>query len=80
MTPTSKPVTRRCTLPSRLARQRRLVITLGPGDMLELRPERSRQSEFVPIDAIYSMAVKMRLLFEKKEKAAIRRAKKEARA
>ena len=80
MTPTSKPVTRRCMLPSRTSNHRRLVITIGPGDMLELRPERTRQSEYIPIAAIYSMAVKMRLLAEKRDKAAIRQAKKEARS
>lgn len=80
MTPTSKPVTRRCMLPSRTTNHRRLVVTLGPGDMIELRPERTRQSESITIAAVYSMAVKIRLNAERAEKAAIRQAKKESRA
>lgn len=80
MTPTSKPVTRRCMLPVRESRYRRLVVTLGPGDMLKLRPERTSQSEFISIAAIYSMAIKIRLAAEKAERAANRKAKKESRA
>lgn len=79
MTPTSRPVTRRCVLPSRVARSRRIIVTVGPGDMIALRPERTRQTEYIPVDAIYSMAVKLRVLAEGKERAAKKKAKAEAR-
>lgn len=40
---------------------RRIVVTLYPGDLLGLRPERTRREETVPLAAVYSWAVKARL-------------------
>jgi hypothetical protein len=61
----ARPVTRRCTLPHR---GRRLVVTLMPGDVLELRPERTRRAEYLPIAAAYDLAVKMRVAAERADR------------
>jgi hypothetical protein len=66
MTPLSKPIFRRCSLPHR---GRRIVVGLEPGDVITLRPERTRQEECVPIAAVYDLAVKMRVAAERAEKA-----------
>ena len=61
MTDLRKPVRRR-TLG--LHRGRRIMVSLEPGDMLALRMERCRQTEYVPLAAIYDYAVKARVLAE----------------
>ena len=53
-------------------RGRRLVITLEPGDLIGLRMERCRQTEYVPAATIYDFAVKLRVAWERANK---RRAK-----
>lgn len=71
-TPLARPVTRRCTLPHR---GRRLVVTLVPGDVLELRPERTRRAEYLPLAAAYDLAVKMRVAAERADRARRRKAR-----
>ena len=49
-------------------RGRRIVVSLHPGDLLGLRPERTRQQELIPIAAIYDYAVKARVFRERAER------------
>jgi hypothetical protein len=71
-TPLDKPVsrlahtTRRCS-----GKLRRLVITLLPGDVIELREQGTQHRLIVSIDAVYSLASKyeaLRLIAERKAK------------
>jgi hypothetical protein len=66
VTPTSKPVTRVTT---GTHRGRRLVCTLGPGDVLYLRPLRRRQGEGIDLASCYDLAIKRRVARERWEKA-----------
>ncbi len=66
MTPTSKPVTR-VTLGTH--RGRRLVCTLGPGDVLYIRPLRRQQGEGIDLASCYDLAVKRRVAQARWEKA-----------
>jgi hypothetical protein len=71
MTPLTKPVTRRSEATVRdRGRNRRLVVTLYPSGILGLRQERSRREETLTLEAAWSMAVKMRVAAEKREKKA----------
>ena len=67
MTPLKKAVRRRTEAPHR---GRRLVVTLMPGDVIGLRPERTRREEYVSLAALYDYAVKARVLSERAAKAA----------
>ena len=67
MTPLKKSVKRRTIAPHR---GRRLVVTLMPGDVIGLRPERTRREEFYSLAALYDLAVKTRVLSERAAKAA----------
>jgi hypothetical protein len=71
MTPISKPVTR-VTIGTHHGRQ--LVAQLGPGDVLYLRPKGRHQTEGIDLASCYDLAVKRRVLKERFEKAAARRA------
>jgi len=51
-----------------LHRGRRIMVSLEPGDMLALRMERCRQTEYVSLAAIYDYAVKARVLAERNAK------------
>ena len=51
-----------------LHRGRRIMVSLEPGDMLALRMERCRQTEYVLLAAIYDYAVKARVLAERNAK------------
>ena len=68
----AKPITRRTV---GRHRGRRLVVTLQPGDLLELRPERTRRAELVTLAAVYDLAVRMRVAGELAERRAARKAK-----
>ena len=65
MTDLRKPVRRRTI---GLHRGRRIMVSLEPGDMLALRMERCRQTEYVPLAAIYDYAVKARVLAERNQR------------
>lgn len=55
-------------------KSKRLVVTLYPGGLvLGLRPERTRREETITLDAVYSLAVKMRVSAERKAKAAAKK-------
>ena len=51
-----------------LHRGRRIMVALVPGDMLALRMERCRQTEYVSLAAIYDYTVKSRVLAERKQR------------
>ena len=65
MTDLRKPVRRRTI---GLHRKRRIIVSLEPGDLLALRQERCRQTEYMSIAAIYDFAVKARVLAERTAK------------
>ena len=69
MTDLKKRVSRRTI---GLHRGRRIMVSLEPGDMLGLRQERCRQTEYVSLAAIFDYAVKARVM---SERAAKRKAK-----
>lgn len=73
MTPISKPVTRISLIPYHNARRRALVCTLGPGDVLYLRPKGCRQAEGIDLISCYELAVKRRVMKERFDKAQARR-------
>lgn len=53
-------------------RARRIVITLYPGNVIGLRPEKTRREELLPVVAAWSTAVKMRVARERAERQARR--------
>jgi hypothetical protein len=71
-TPLTKPVFRRTVIPHR---GRRLVVDFESGDLVSLRPERTRRAEYVPLAAVYDLAVKMRVARERAERDAKRKQK-----
>lgn len=79
MTPIRKPVTRMSDAMVRSTgkkKMRRLVATLGPGDVVVLRPEGLRQEFAVHLLDIWSLAMKheaARIVAERKKKRAERR-------
>jgi len=77
MTPTSRPVRRVSLIPHR---GRLLVATLGPGDVLTLRPKGRRAAEVLSLGWCYDQAVIRRVMSEKAAKKAARKAKREGRA
>lgn len=69
MTPLNKPVTRRSEETVReCGKLRRIVITLYPNGTIGLRPEKTRREEILPIEAIYMMAIKARVLAQRTDK------------
>ena len=62
MTPLLKTIARRTINPHR---GRRIVVTLEPGDLIGLRHERTRRTEYVPIAAIFDYAIKARVMAER---------------
>lgn len=74
MTKLHKPVTRHTDNAIRDgAKLRNLVITLYPGGVIGLRPEKTRREELLSVEAAYSLAIKQRVARERVEKKARRR-------
>lgn len=69
-TPLQKRVARRTEAPHR---GRRLVVTLLPGDLISLRPERCRGEEIVSLAGVYDFAVKCRVTAERWQREQARR-------
>ena len=65
MTDLKKRVSRRTI---GLHRGRKIMVSLEPGDLLGLRQERCRQTEYVSLAAIYDYAVKERVIAERAAK------------
>lgn len=69
MTPLTKPVTRKTESTVRDGgKRRRLVLTLYPNGTLGLRPEKTRREERLTIEAAYDLAVRLRVIEERKAK------------
>lgn len=62
MTDLKKPVRRRTI---GLHRGRRIMVSLEPGDVLGLRQERCRRTEYLSLAACYDLAVKQRVIYER---------------
>jgi precorrin-3B methylase len=77
MTPISRAVRRVSLIPHR---GRLLVVGLGPGDIITLRPKGRRAEETVSLGWLYDQAVIRRVQYEKAQKAAARKAKREGKA
>ncbi len=76
MTPLNKPVFRMGVYPQRIARGKRLVVSLEPGDLVGVRIAKSRKTYYLPLSAVYSMAVKIDLAATKAAKKAEREQRK----
>ena len=75
MTDLHKPVSRRTDSTIRDAgKRRRLVVTLYPGDVIGIRPERTQREEITTLEAVYGMAVKCRVRKEQADKKKARKA------
>lgn len=69
MTALTKAVTRKTETTVRdRGKRRALVITLYPGGVVGLRPAKTRHEEIVSVEAVYDLAVRMRVAKEKAEK------------
>ena len=55
MTDTTKAVTRR-TVAEHSRHKRRIVVTLGPGDTIGFRLERSSLTSYLPIEKLFNQA------------------------
>lgn len=76
MTALNKPIKRSTNAVIRdKGRTRRLVVTLYPGDVIGLRPEKTRREEITSLAAVYSLAIKQRLAAERAEKIKARKAR-----
>lgn len=74
MTDLNKAVKRRTNATIRDAgKVRRMVVTLYPGDVIGIRPEKTRREERTTLAAVYGLAVKQRVAQERTEKKATRR-------
>ncbi len=72
----TKPVKRRSNeLRRDRGKYRAIVVTIYPAGFIGLRLEGTRKEETIPIQATYERAIKMRLAFEKAEKARKRKEK-----
>lgn len=56
--------------------RRNLIVALLPGDVIELREKGTRKRWLLPVDAAFSVAVKMEVAAAKRAKAEARKAKK----
>lgn len=79
MTPLTKPVYRMGVHLHRIAQNRRLVLSLEPGDLVGVRVAKSRKTYYLPVAAVFSIAVKAELLATRKAKAEERAAKRGSR-
>lgn len=75
MTKLTKRVERETLAFSRFSR-RNLIVALCPGDLIEIREKGTRKRWVLPVDAAFSLAVKMEVAAQKKAKAEAKKAKK----
>ncbi len=74
MTDLHRPISRRTDSTIRDAgKRRRLVVTLYPGDVIGIRPERTQREEITTLEAVWGMAVKCRVRQEQADKKKARR-------
>lgn len=62
MNDTRKPVRRRTV---QQHRRRRIVVTVGPGDVIGFRQERTRKTYTYPIDALFDHVVARTIMAER---------------
>ena len=74
MTPSSKPVTRESSAYVRDRGMRPVIVTIT-GSLIELRAKGLRSRETLDVASLYTMAVRQRVIREKAEKRAARKAK-----
>jgi 1-acyl-sn-glycerol-3-phosphate acyltransferase len=55
---------------------RRLVVTLLPGDLIGIRPEGTRRTEYVSIGACHALGMRQRIQTERADKARAKKARK----
>lgn len=81
-TKTNKPVTRETyeRVRDKGSRMRELHVTIAEGDLLVLRPKGTRQARTIPITSVWYYALRLHAEQMRREKAALRKAKKEGRA
>lgn len=53
-------------------KRRRLIVTLLPSDVVGLRLEKTRRTEYISLDVVYGLAVKLRVRAQLAEKKAQR--------
>lgn len=75
MTDLTKRIKRRTVAP---IRGRRIVVSLHPGDVIGFREERTRKEYLLSISGAYTYAVRLEVQRAKDEKAAARKAKRQA--
>lgn len=74
MTRLTKPVTRE-TDARGWRRKRNLIVSLLPGDLIELREKGTRKRWTITIEAVYDIAVKAEVAMAKRAKAEARKAR-----
>lgn len=81
-TKTNKPVTRETyeRVVDRGSKRRELHVTIADGDVLILRMKGTRQSRTIAISSVWYYAQRLHAEQMRREKAALRKAKKEGRA
>lgn len=73
----TKPVRRKSNEVRRdRGKYRHIIVTIYPAGFIGMRLEGTRKEETILIEAAYERAIKMRMAFEKSEKAKARAAKK----
>ena len=78
MTPLKSKITRMTGAEVRdRGKYRRLVISLYPNDTIGLRPEKMRKEEIVSIESCYVLAIKQRVAQERRDKLALKKARKQ---
>jgi hypothetical protein len=75
VTPIGKAVTRVTIASYHNAGRRQLVCTLGPGDVIYMRPKGTRRTEAIDLISCFEAAVRRRVAKERFEKAAARKAR-----
>ena len=65
MTPLNRPVYRKSAVSSG---GRQLIVSLEPGDLVGVRLAGCRRTEYMPVLAVYTWAVKARVLSERAAK------------
>lgn len=56
-------------------RGRPLVVTLEPGDLITVRHARTRTGYTIPLAVVYDVAVKLKVMTDKRERAKARKEK-----
>lgn len=55
------------------SKRRRMVVTLYPNSTIDIRPERTRREELIPLETVWWYALKARVTAEREAKKKTRR-------